>query len=243
MMSGPCSLLVSKIRYPETEHSLTKGKVEIPKSSSHEEDADANVLQAAGNGAATGVQLILLIAGSLLAIVSLFATADTIVQWAFDMINVPTIAFILSYLFYPIAIAIGVTPAEARKAAEFMATKLVVNEFKAYSDLSDFAYKNGTAGFDGPREPNGNFVSNGLIVTIIIILFVANFYLQSLRTIKLLTFALCGFANLASIGIQIGCLGVMAPSRKKDIAALAFSAMLTGTLSTWISAAVAGALL
>ena len=61
--------------------------------------------------------------------------------------------------------------------------------------------------------------------------------------VKLLTFALCGFANVASIGIQLGCLGVMAPSRKHDLSKLAMSAMLTGTVSTWLTAAVAGTLL
>jgi CNT family concentrative nucleoside transporter len=63
------------------------------------------------------------------------------------------------------------------------------------------------------------------------------------KTVKLMTFALCGFANVASIGIQIGVLGAIAPTRTKDFAKLALSAMLTGTVSTWLSACIAGTLI
>ena len=63
------------------------------------------------------------------------------------------------------------------------------------------------------------------------------------RTVQLMSFALCGFANISSIGIQIGVLGALSPSRSKDFAALAVSAMLTGTISTWLTAAVAGVIL
>jgi CNT family concentrative nucleoside transporter len=58
-----------------------------------------------------------------------------------------------------------------------------------------------------------------------------------------MTYALCGFANVASIGVQLGCLGVIAPGRKRDLSELAMSAMLTGTVSTWLTAAVAGTIL
>ena len=58
-----------------------------------------------------------------------------------------------------------------------------------------------------------------------------------------MTFALCGFANFSSIGVQIGCLGAMAPTRSKDLAKIAFSAMLCGTMSTWLTGAIAGMLI
>ncbi|KAI9353394.1 H+/nucleoside cotransporter [Zopfochytrium polystomum] len=225
VMSVPCSLLVSKLRMPEKEASLTKGKVTIPEN----EEKDANLLHAAGNGAATGIQLILLISGALLSIVALYALADYVVGWVFDMIDVHnwlsgewiSIAFILSYVFYPISLCIGISPYDSRKSAEFMATKMVANEFVAYSDLYSYAYSNVSG-------PDGTFPSNGNLQP---------------RTLRLLAFALCGFANFSSIGIQIGTLGTMAPSRKGDLAALALSAMITGTFSTWITAAVAGCLL
>jgi CNT family concentrative nucleoside transporter len=57
------------------------------------------------------------------------------------------------------------------------------------------------------------------------------------------TFALCGFANLSSIGIQIGGIGALAPERKHDLARLGFRAMLAGTLANFLSATIAGMLL
>jgi CNT family concentrative nucleoside transporter len=238
VMSVPCSLLVSKMRLPEKESSLTKGNVTVPES----EEKDSNFLHAAGNGAATGVQLILLISGSLLAIVSLYTCADVFTGWFFDMIDVHnmidgptpdgkpvqlTLAFIFSFILWVPAVAIGIAPSEARKAGEFMATKLVVNEFVAYATLNSYVFEFNQTNADGSlvykKKDDGS-------------------YYLSFRTVRLLTFALCGFANFASIGIQIGCLGAMAPSRRGDLARLALSAMLCGTIATWISAAIAGAL-
>ncbi|KAI8894173.1 concentrative nucleoside transporter C-terminal domain-containing protein [Globomyces pollinis-pini] len=63
------------------------------------------------------------------------------------------------------------------------------------------------------------------------------------RTSDLLSIALCGFANISSIGIQISVLGAIAPNRTRDLAELATSAMLVGTVSTWLTACVAGALI
>ena len=146
VMSIPASLLLSKMRYPETEESLTKGEVKIPEN----EEKEANFLHAAGNGSATGIHLVLLIIAALLSIVTLFTVCDQFVGWAFSMIRiydtingpkdgvpVPiSIKFLLSFVFYPFAICIGMPPADARKAGEIMALKMVVNEFLAYSELA-----------------------------------------------------------------------------------------------------------
>lgn len=63
------------------------------------------------------------------------------------------------------------------------------------------------------------------------------------HTLDLMAYGLCGFANLSSIGIQIGCLSAIAPSRTKDLATLAVSAMLVGTLATWECAMMAGSMI
>ncbi|KAJ3232674.1 hypothetical protein HDU78_006946 [Chytriomyces hyalinus] len=227
LMSMPGSLVAAKLRYPEEEESITKGFVKVPEN----EEKDANLLDAAAKGAAIGVQLALLIAGSLIAIIALFHCANDVVAWAFWMVNIPNwidasqsvkIELLLSYLFYPVALCIGVAPESARKAGEFMATKIVVNEFVAYSQLSAAAFNTSITLADGSHPLSGALDP---------------------RTVRLLTLALCGFANIASIGIQLSIFGVIAPARKKDYAELALSAMLTGAMSTWLSAAVAGALL
>ena len=65
----------------------------------------------------------------------------------------------------------------------------------------------------------------------------------SQRTAKIASYALCGFANFASIGIQIGGISGIAPNRKKDVAKLAMKAMIGGALASWITACIAGILL
>ena len=60
------------------------------------------------------------------------------------------------------------------------------------------------------------------------------------RTRVLVTFALCGFANLSSIAILLGGIGVMAPGRRQEIASLGLKAILAGSLSNFLSAAIAG---
>ncbi|KAI8906440.1 Na+ dependent nucleoside transporter C-terminus-domain-containing protein [Gorgonomyces haynaldii] len=216
VMSIPSSLLLSKMRYPEKEESISKGKVTIPPS----REKEANFLHAAGNGAAMGVQIILLIAGAVLCLISLLEAANFVIGFLFSMVDVydrvsgpqpklVTLQFCLSYLLYPFAVLMGVQLDQARLAGVIMAEKLILNEFVAFLDLYSPAFQ-------------GAF---------------------SDRTLQLLNFATCGFANLSSIGIQIGALSAIAPSRSKDFASLAFSAMLTGTISTWITASVAGVLL
>jgi CNT family concentrative nucleoside transporter len=202
VMSTPCSLAISKLRYPEKQESLSKGRVIIPK----EEDRESNILHAAANGAAQGIQLVLLIGATLMAIISLLALVNSFLGWlgAFLGIEELTLIHITKYLFIPFAWLIGIPNQDILVVADLMARKMFVNEFVAYSALSELKEQ------------------------------------MTLRGEMLATFALCGFANFASIGIQIGCIGAMAPTRKRDLAALALSAMICGTISTFMSACIAG---
>jgi len=65
----------------------------------------------------------------------------------------------------------------------------------------------------------------------------------SKRTAIIASYALCGFANFGSIGIQLGGIGGIAPERRKDLSTLAFKAMLGGALASWLTATIAGCLL
>jgi CNT family concentrative nucleoside transporter len=65
----------------------------------------------------------------------------------------------------------------------------------------------------------------------------------SVRAFTIASFALAGFANIGSVGIQIGGIGALAPERKGDLARLGFRAMLAGTLANFLSASIAGMLL
>jgi hypothetical protein len=65
----------------------------------------------------------------------------------------------------------------------------------------------------------------------------------SARAYVIATYALCGFANLGSVAVQIGGISALAPSRRADLARLGMRAMLAGTLATFLTASIAGALL
>jgi len=207
VMSTPCSLAVSKLRYPETEQSLTKGDVHVPE----EKDREANFLHAASNGADQGVHLALLITGNIMAIISLLYLVNGMLSYFGTFVGYPNVTLVLiaRYLFVPLAWMVGVPTSEVLTVAGLMAEKMLVNEFVAYSDLSALA--------------KAGHISN--------------------RAQFLTTFSLCGFANFASIGIQIGCIGAIAPGRKADLARLAMSAMICGTMCTFMTATIAGMLM
>jgi CNT family concentrative nucleoside transporter len=117
-----------------------------------------------------------------------------------------TLEWLLGWIFYPIALVMGVEWGEVTTLAQLIGEKLVLTELVAYKDL-------------------GRMVSQGQI---------------NPRTQMIASFALCGFANLGSVAIQIGGLGAMAPDRKGDIARLALRAMFAGTLATCMTACLAG---
>ncbi|KAJ9063908.1 hypothetical protein DSO57_1036059 [Entomophthora muscae] len=207
VMSIPCSLALSKLRYPETEASRTREVV-----ATNDEERESNLLHAAANGAAQGITLCLLIGGTLLAIISLLALTNAVlgVLGLYIGYQSLTLELIGSYFFWPFAWLIGIPKENCLKVGGLLATKLFANEFVAYINLTTMS--------NTPGELDK-------------------------RSAILATYALCGFANFASIGIQVGCLGAMAPSRKRDLAELAMSAMITGTICTFVSAAIAGLLI
>ena len=95
-----------------------------------------------------------------------------------------------------------------------LGTKVAVNEFIAFNDLASYV---------PTSESERKFVSE--------------------RSVTLATYALCGFANFASIGIQIGGISPLAPERKTEISRLAVKAMLGGAFASWMTATMAGMLL
>eukprot|EP00026_Physarum_polycephalum_P005821 Phypoly_transcript_05860.p1 GENE.Phypoly_transcript_05860~~Phypoly_transcript_05860.p1 ORF type:complete len:569 (+),score=54.39 Phypoly_transcript_05860:141-1847(+) len=206
IMSVPCAISLSKLRYPETQVPLTKGKIsEIPTDERHQYN---NILQAFGSGAKTGIKIVLIIGASLVAVLSLLAAINAILTWLgrFFFIHTLTIQKILSYPLYIVTWLMGVEWAEVPKASELLALKVAANEFAAYSEFA-------------PIKAT-----------------------LTQRTQVIITYALCGFGNFSSIGIQIGILSALAPTRMDDIASLAFSAMVTGVFSSCFCALTAGML-
>ena len=119
---------------------------------------------------------------------------------------------VLGWLHWPIAFIMGVPVQDCLAIGKLLGEKLILTEFVAYLDLADQL---------GKAARNEVPMLDG-------------------RSIVIVTYALCGFANFASIGIQIGGMAPLAPSRRQDIARLGFKSMVGGALATFMIACVAG---
>lgn len=219
VMSAPASLVFAKIMFPETEEPLTRGtlKVDI-------ENPDANIIDAAARGAGEGLQLALNVAAMLLAFIALVALLNSMLAWAGNAINVTALLQGQGLL----------------GQGESLSLQAIMGWL-----LAPLAWLMGVPWKDAPDV--------GMLLGIKTVLneFVA--YLQlaatitsenlSPRSVVIATYALCGFANFSSIAIQIGGIGGLAPERRGDLARIGLRAMIAGTLSSFTTATIAGALI
>lgn len=136
VMSIPASLACSKLRYPETEESISKGKVEIPKNHKAEEKPQ-NVLQAFSEGATMGLTIALTMMIQCLAIIAMVSLVNTLLTWFGGFWNIKnlTLELMLSYLLYPVGFLLGTPRGEILKVTKLIATKFIQNEFVAYDLL------------------------------------------------------------------------------------------------------------
>lgn len=214
IMAAPATLVVAKLLIPETGTPLTRGtvKMEVEKTSS-------NIIDAAAAGAGDGLKLALNIGAMLLAFIALIALLNAPLTWIGDVtglaaaIGKPTnLSTIFGYVLAPIAWVIGTPWADATTVGSLIGQKVVINEFVAYTELSQIV--NGqVAGVSLSEE--GRLIA---------------------------TYALCGFANFSSIAIQIGGIGGLAPERRHDLAKFGLRAVLGGTIATFMTATIAGVL-
>lgn len=216
-MAAPGGLLFAKLILPETETPNDAPELESMK---NDPDRPANVLDAAASGAASGMQLALNVGAMLLAFVALIALLNGMLSGIGGWFNYPQLSMelILGWVFSPLAWVIGVPWAEANVAGSFIGQKLIINEFVAYLNFGAYLKDDATVAAAGLQ-------------------------VLSDHTKAIISFALCGFANLSSIAILIGGLGSMAPSRRHDIAQLGLKAVAAGTLSNLMSATIAGVFL
>lgn len=213
-MAAPGGLLFAKLMVPETEK--THDAVNMVSVASGEE-RPVNIIDAAATGASSGVQLALNVGAMLLAFVALIALLNGILLVIGGWIHIPglSLELILGWIFAPIAYLIGIPWHEATIAGSFIGQKLVVNEFVAYMNFGEYL------------KPDSEVIAAGKQVL-------------SEHTKAIISFALCGFANLASVAILLGGLGGIAPNRRKDVARLGLKAVLAGSLSNLMSATIAG---
>lgn len=202
-MSAPGGLLMAKILIPETTAPRNPSDADL-KAASFGETRPVNIVEAAADGAATGLKLAVNVGAMLIAFVALVALINGLLSGFGSLIGYPgiTLEFFLGYVFAPIAWAIGIPWDEAMRAGALLGQKVILNEFLAFASFAEI------------RET------------------------FSPHSQTVITFALCGFANLGSMAIIMGGLGGLVPTRKSDIAALGFKAVLAGTLANLMSAAL-----
>jgi CNT family concentrative nucleoside transporter len=219
VMSAPAGLVFAKMMYPETEEPVTRGslKVEI-------ENPDTNVIDAAARGAGEGLHLALNVGAMLLAFIALIAVINSILGWASNAINLTDML-------------------QARGAlgtGESLSLQAVLGWL-----FAPLAWLMGVPWKDAPE------IGTLLGIKTAVNEFVG--YLQlstaitednlSPRSVIIATYALCGFANFSSIAIQIGGISGLAPNRRSDLAKIGFRAMIAGTLASFMTANIAGALI
>ncbi|MBV4412410.1 NupC/NupG family nucleoside CNT transporter [Enterobacteriaceae bacterium YMB-R22] len=213
-MAAPGGLLFAKIILPETERTHDEPQ---PDSLENDPDKPSNLLDAAAAGAASGMQLALNVGAMLLAFVALIALLNGILSGVGGWFDYPQLSMqlLLGWVFAPIAWVIGVPWSEAMVAGSFIGQKLIINEFVAYLNFGQYLADDETVRAAGMQVLSGH-------------------------TKAIISFALCGFANLSSIAILIGGLGSMAPTRRHEVAQLGLKAVAAGTLSNLMSATIAG---
>ena len=234
VMAAPAALVLAKILIPETRPvnetlAVTPvadgGEATLPATASDEaleateealaEAGPKNIIDAAATGAADGMQLALNIGAMLIAFLALIAMINGIAGWAVDGLGgrlpegVGALEYALGFVLAPVAWLVGVPNQDLLSFGGLLGTKVIANEFVAYSQFADLLG-------EGALQP---------------------------KTVVMATFALCGFANLSSIGIQIGGIGPLAPERTGEIASLGLRAVLAGTLANLMTATIAGVLL
>ncbi len=215
VMAAPGALAVAKIIYPEVEESSTKNEVKV-----NIERAHVNLIDSIAHAASDGMKVSLNVIAMLIALLSLIAMADWILA----------------------------------KAGFFLYDFCHINP--SFIDLSNLSLKSILGSLFGffalvMGVPFENAAEVGALMGEKLVLneFIAYTDLIALKdvltpkAVTIASFALCGFANFGSIAIQIGGIGELAPTRRKDIARLGIKALIAGTFASYISACMAGILL
>lgn len=215
VMAAPGAIVVSKMLCPQTEEFSNDSKVEM-------ENVGTNVLDAIANGTTDGLKLAANVGAMLLVFVAFIAMINHIFHWTGDAIHINkaiathtpydelSIEMILGTIFSPLMWLIGVAKEDMMLMGQLLGIKLASSEFVAYTQLDVLK--------DATSAPH-------------------LFYNKS---VMMATYMLCGFANFASIGIQIGGIGALAPNQRKTLSEFGLKAVLGGSLASLLSATIAG---
>ena len=215
VMAAPGAIVISKILYPETEKINSDVKISQKK-------IGTNFLDAISIGTSEGLKLAANIAAMLLVFIAFIALINYLLSGAGSVLNINnfikdntvynelSLELILGYLFSPIMWLIGVAKEDITLMGQLLGIKLAASEFIGYIQLSSL-------------KDASNLI-----------------HLNYQKSIIIATYMLCGFANFASIGIQIGGIGALEPKQRTNLSKLGFKALIGGTLASLLSATIAG---
>ena len=225
VMAAPGAIVISKILYPQTQKVNTDVTVSQDKIGS-------NILDAIANGTTEGLKLAVNVGAMLLVFVAVIAMLNGVlgffgsfdgveyIGWEITSLNEIianntlyaglSIEFILGYAFAPLMWLVGVASEDMTLMGQLLGIKLAASEFIGYIQLAEL--KN---------------VANTI-------------HLTHNKSVIMATYMLCGFANFASIGIQIGGIGSLAPGQRKVLSEFGMKALIGGTIASLMSATIAG---
>jgi CNT family concentrative nucleoside transporter len=218
VMAAPGAIVISKILYPQVE--AIDNEIHIS-----QEKIGSNILESIANGTTEGLKLALNIGAMLLVFLAFIAMINGILEWVgeFTTLNdwvasntsykVFSLEFILGYAFAPLMWLIGIAKEDIALMGQLLGIKLAASEFVGYIQLAD--------------------LKNPLNLL----------HLKYEKSIIMATYMLCGFANFASIGIQIGGIGSLAPGQRKTLSEFGIKALIGGTIASLLSATIAGAII
>ena len=219
VMAAPGAIVISKILCPQTEQFSNDSHVSM-------ENVGSNILDAIANGTTDGLKLAANVGAMLLVFVALIAMINYIFNWIGDLttlndviaVNTPyqnglSLEMILGTIFSPVMWLIGIGKEDVMLMGQLLGIKLASSEFVAYTQLGVLK--------DLTSEP----------------------HLLYNKSVMIATYMLCGFANFASIGIQIGGIGALAPNQRKTLSEFGLKAVLGGTLASLLSATIAGTII
>jgi len=230
VMSAPAALVIGKIIFPEKEHSETAGDAKLP-----DIEVGGNVIEAASNGITDGLKLAVNVGAMLLGFIALIAVLDVMLNWVDSLID--------GRLLHGVVVTYssgGMSPVTSEFAGIFPGSLQTLFG----TILRPLAWLMGVPWQDAASV--GNLLGIKLSLNEFVAFGQLGSYIQgdmlSERATIISTYALCGFANFSSIGIQIGGISAIAPHRKADLAKVGLRAMFGGAIASWTTATIAGIL-
>ena len=218
VMAAPGAVVIAKILYPQTEGVSENLNVSIDKIGN-------NLISVISNGTREGVRMAVNVGAMLLVFISLIAMINGGFLAAGDILGLNkwvaentlyenfSVELVLGYLFAPLMWLIGVETDDIALMGQLLGVKLVASEFVGYIQLA------------GLKDINNTF------------------HLSYEKSVVMASYFLCGFANFASIGIQVGGISIIAPKQLKNLSELGFKAMIGGAIVSLMSATIVGAII